>query len=75
MFHTLLAVEKGVEERSADANGTSAQGKGLENIRSPLEATVDVDLELLEDLWALLPQFQQDEDTCLGTVDRQSRIS
>jgi hypothetical protein len=55
MLGTVLAVNKRVQERPTDTNCCCSKSDGLQDIRSPLEAAVDVDFKLIKNLWAVLP--------------------
>jgi hypothetical protein len=57
VFNTILAVCQRVQERSTHSYSFGTETQGFDDIGTSPNAAVDVDLEVLEDLWMVAPNL------------------
>lgn len=70
VFHTLLAIRQGIEERPSNTHSGCSKADCLQDVRAPDNAPVDVDFHTLEDFRVDLVDFEQGENRRLGCVER-----
>lgn len=68
------AVDVGVHEGAAEADGADAQGEELDDVGAVADAAVGVDLELLEDLGGFLVDLEGDLEGRGGAVDLAAAV-
>jgi hypothetical protein len=54
----------GIQERTPEAHCLSAEGEELHYVGAGTNATVDHDVDLGEDVWAVGAEFVEDVDSC-----------
>ncbi|KAJ5665337.1 uncharacterized protein N7477_007785 [Penicillium maclennaniae] len=71
MLHAFLSIIESIAKRPVQAHSRSTQANGFDHIRAPTKATVNKDIQLVEYLWAMSMEFQQD-GYCKGSSTSSS---